>query len=482
MRLRKTLPIYWRWTALVLPIAVMSGIGTDVLAKEATSAPASPAGVARDDDKAGQDFRAAATFLQANGDRERAAAMFAELAEEYPQAPSGRRARELAGLLAQMAREDRDWREPQDLAALSEQERIAYYVHHLRNVTSSQFSHPGASSVLLGDQSKQKAALQLKEMGEAAIPILIGLLEDRRPTRSVGFHRAHHPSGYIVLRYQDAAIEILNKLLPATFYRRSSSSAYLSNEREDIRKRVIENVKTWHRKATGKNALERKWVAAELDLGIYPTLELLRQLAAEPGQKEHVIRRLHALANEKPPMQLPQVSFLLCRLGDRSLLPQVHDAFRQGDYRNIRSVEFWDDFVAASNATDYAIRQLILYGTDEYRDELLKEVSGREQTQATIMSNLLDLANNRFGFTLPEEYDRVEFPLQMLVAMLDIKSDSGTFIAAQHFTRWCDRAAAAIQKFTGQDFGFKEEASLEEKDAAIEKMREWSKGRSNRSP
>ena len=224
-------------------------------------------------------------------------------------------------------------------------------------------------------------------------------------------------------------------------------------------------------KKVGKSALEKKWIAAELDLGIYPTLKVLEELAREPKQKEHVIRRLHQLAREKPPVQLPQISFLLCRLGDRRFLADVHDKYKLHQRGGEQAL--WDDRRASSNATDYAIRQLILYGTRTYRDELSKGISGDEQPEADIMRSLFDLAVNRYGRTLPEEYDKSEFPLYMLVSLLEVTSDSSPFTASQYPMRWCDWAAASIQVFTGLDFAFNEEDSVDKKDAAIARILEW---------
>lgn len=315
------------------------------------------------------------------------------------------------------------------------------------------------------------AAVRLKEIGKPAIPALIALLADRRPTRSVGFHRGFARSRTL-LRYQDAAIQILNALLPTHFYRRSNTAAYLSNEPDDHRERVIKNINAWYSKAAGKSELETKWAAAELDVGIYPTLKLLKELSKEPGQRERVISQLHRLAKEKPPLQLPQISFLLCRLGDKSRLKEVRDGYFKKAYHTGKPQSLWDDGAASANATDYAIKQLVLYGDKTYCDGLIKGMSGRKQSEADVMRNLFDLAVNRLG-SLPVEYDKSEFPLYLLVSLLEVKGDSNTFMASQYPIRWCDRAAASIQVFTDLNFGFNKEDSIEERDTAIARIQEW---------
>jgi hypothetical protein len=416
-------------------------------------------------------FSAAVRALQDKGDRKYAGKLFQQVAATFPKSRYAQDSKELGVLLEAMVVEDAQWKEPEDPERLNPQERIDYFVHHLRDVNCEQFFDPGMCNVLYGDKSKYAAAIQLKEIGKPAIPALIALLEDRRPTRSVGFVRTYGRS-CTVLRYQDAAIQILNELLPTRFYRRSGTGAYLSNEPAEHRERVVKNIKAWQRQIVGKGELAKKWVAAELDLGIYPTLELLAELSKEPGQRERVIRRLHQLAKEKPPLQLPQISFLLCRLGDKSLLNQVENAYYMRAYHTGRPQALWDDGCASSNATDYAIKQFLLYGDKACWDRLTNGISGKTQSEAFVMLNLFDLAGNRFG-ALPEEYDKAHFPLSLLVLVLKLEGDSKPFYGSPYQMRWCDRAAEAIQLFTGQPFGFDKKDTIEEKNVAIARILAW---------
>src|SRR5439155_4348695 len=135
---------------------------------------------------------------------------------------------------------------------------------------------------------------KLKEIGEPAIPALIKLLADRRPTRSVGYWRNFAPSR-TVLRFQDAAIQILDELLPAPFYRPNSTGAYFSTESSKVRRRVIRSIKSWYPSSLGKSEAEKKWLAVEAATGIYQQLGLLQDLALEHGQKERVLVTLHQM-------------------------------------------------------------------------------------------------------------------------------------------------------------------------------------------
>src|SRR5258705_1839161 len=135
------------------------------------------------------------------------------------------------------------------------------------------------------EREKTNPAIKLKEIGEPAIPALIELLKDRRPTRSVGYWRNFSPSR-TVLRFQDAAIQILGELLPAAFYRPNSTSAYFSTDPLEVQERVIQSIKSWYEKSQGKSEVEKKWLAVEANPGIYQLMALLRDLALEHGQRE----------------------------------------------------------------------------------------------------------------------------------------------------------------------------------------------------
>jgi len=423
------------------------------------------------EEAAWKSFSATVRTLQEKGDREHAGKLFRQVAATFPKSRYAQDSKELGVLLEAMVVEDTQWKEPEDPERLKPQERIDYFIHHLRDVNCEQFFDPGMCNVLQGDKREYDAAIQLKEIGKPAIPALIALLEDKRPTRSVGFVRTHGRS-CTVLRYQDAAIQILNELLPTRFYRRSRTGVYLSNEPAELRERVVKNIKAWQNQAVGKDELAKKWVAAELDIGIYPTLELLAELSKEPGQRKRVIRRLHQLAKEKPPLQLPQISFLLCRLGDKSLLNEVENAYYKQVYHTGRPQTLWDDSCASLNATDYAIKQLLLYGDKACWDRLTNGMSGKTQSDADVMLNLFELAGNQFG-ALPEEYDKARFPLPLLVSVLKLEGDSKPFFGSQYQMRWCDIAAEAIQLFTGQSFGFDKKGTIEEKNAAIARILVW---------
>jgi hypothetical protein len=423
-----------------------------------------------DEKKAWALFSAGVETLQDTGDRNRADELFGQVAAEFPQSRYAEDSKELSASLRQLVEEEKHWTEPSDPKALRVEDKIAYYTYHLRDLNCYQFSQPGMCYVLRDihpEREKTNAAIRLKEIGEPAIPALIQLLKDRRPTRSVGYWRDFSPSR-TVLRFQDAAIQILSELLPAAFYERNSTSAYFSIEPPAVQERVIQSIKTWYEKSQGKSEVEKMWLAVEANPGIYQLIGLLRNLALEHGQKERVITTLHKMCKERDSYQLPEISELLCELGDSSKVEEVVSAYIAGDYYAGR---------ANPNTQDSALRQAILYGTDTQRRALQKNADREKDPlnrQEALFRMLLESTDETWH-SLPKTYDRTQFPIWMLGEALTNKAKWTT--VGNNTKSWtirrCDAAAGAIQKLTKRDFGYNEEGAEEDKDKAIGRIREW---------
>lgn len=194
-------------------------------------------------------FESAIQSLQDDGNRPLAAERFRKVATRYSGTYYAEESQELADLLDKMVKEDRVWSEPKDLSALSQSELITYHIYHLRDVVAHQWSQPGYCDVLssFSLEKEYNAAKELRSLGQAAIPALLDLLEDRRPIRGVGYWRDFHPTRTI-LRYQDAAIQILNEVLPDASYTRRTTSSYFSSEDADDRAKLIDRIrKSWTR-------------------------------------------------------------------------------------------------------------------------------------------------------------------------------------------------------------------------------------------
>ncbi|MFM7926121.1 MAG: hypothetical protein ACKO9Q_00280 [Pirellula sp.] len=150
-------------------------------------------------------------------------------------------------MLEKMVAEDAEYTPPIDIASLEIDQQIDFHIHNLRDVVAHQFSQPGYCRVLsqlpLSDDEHYNAAGSLRDIGKPAIPRLISLLDDRRPIRAVGYWRDFHPTR-TVLRYQDAAIQIIEAIQAGSPYDRRTTSSYFSTERPETQKAVIESLKS----------------------------------------------------------------------------------------------------------------------------------------------------------------------------------------------------------------------------------------------
>src|SRR5690606_14002520 len=131
---------------------------------------------------------------------------------------------ELAPMLEQMAEEPAP--PPIDPATTPIDAQVRYHIHHLRDVAARPMFVPGKASVLKGAGIRSNdAATALHRIGEPAVPALIALLDDRRPTRSVSTGK-NHPHA---LRYQDVALQILEAIAGRSFGELAGRGVYLSN-------------------------------------------------------------------------------------------------------------------------------------------------------------------------------------------------------------------------------------------------------------
>ena len=190
--------------------------------------------------------------------REAVARRFRSIAERYPDLKGAETTRQLAALLERMAEEDRAFREPKDPAKLSEKERIRYLVYKLRDVAETGAFVPGKCRVLSHPRTYNSPAVALRQMGKAAVPALIDLMTDDRPTRSNDLLS----NGGHILRYCDVALQILEAIAAKRFNDRTMRGAHLANADGPTRRQIIERVKAWW--AANKDKTEVQWLRAAL--------------------------------------------------------------------------------------------------------------------------------------------------------------------------------------------------------------------------
>lgn len=192
--------------------------------------------------KAWMIFESGLTELQENGNRKEAARLFRRVSTEYGNTYYADQCRELAELLDRMVIEDLNYKRPKNVEGLDAKARIEFHIHNLRDVVAYQISQPGYCHVLNSfskpSEKKYNAAIELRKIGAPAIPYLMELLEDRRPIRSVGYWRHFRPDR-TVLRYQDAAIQIIDAIRSKPVYDRSDTGSYFSTEKPEKRKAII---------------------------------------------------------------------------------------------------------------------------------------------------------------------------------------------------------------------------------------------------
>jgi hypothetical protein len=100
----------------------------------------------------------------------------------------------------------------EQLAKLDRAEQIRELIFQLRDQHGEQMSWPGSCDVFKTlDEREDTPAHELVKMGYAAVPQLIGALDDRRISRSVTCHRMHFYS-HEVLRVRDCAEQILSRI------------------------------------------------------------------------------------------------------------------------------------------------------------------------------------------------------------------------------------------------------------------------------
>ena len=208
-----------------------------------------------------EEFEAASAFLcDEAGSRELASKRFAAMADRNPGHRNAPVARELAGLLGQMAKEDAGFQEPKAPAALTARQRIDYLVYKLRDVQERAFMVPGKVRVLgsFRSASGDNAATALRKLGKAAVPVLIAMLADRRPTRS----RSEGLNGDHILRYGDVAVEIIEAISARQFDKPRGRGAYLANADDATRQEIARRVNEWWQR--NQHGTEAEWIRQSL--------------------------------------------------------------------------------------------------------------------------------------------------------------------------------------------------------------------------
>lgn len=255
--------------------------------------------------------------------------------------------------------------------------------------------------------------------------------------------------------------------------------------------------------AQAQKSAAQQWHEIASAQDYFHEMALLKSLGQDLHERAAVLSRLHKMWTEYDVLRRPQIAYLMCQLGDRTGVEVVAKAFFAGDYDTGRELEP-DGAAAGLNATDNAFRMLILYGTPQYRQNLLaflKLSNDPLRKRDDLCRNLLGLSSIDKGPGLPVGYPREQFPLELAIACLDYTQEVETIVSAPggavhsqlearegsiqegsitvsgvtgvYTQRGCDYGAQTIQNLTSRDFGHRVTESISQRDQAIKAIKKW---------
>ena len=207
---------------------------------------------------------------------------FRFIVKHFPTSEHAARAKETADLLAQMVKED-DEHARQGAKALDKlptRERVAELIFRLRDQNGHQWSQPGWCDIFddfggIKDGGKTPAH-RLVAVGFDAVPQLIDVLDDRRFTRSVGFHRDFYFSHH-VLRVGDCALAIIERIAGRSFYARRTTSSEMMKEGQESE--VRKEIRKWWGEVQAKG--EKQVLVEAVGVGdqnaVYQAEQLLKK-------------------------------------------------------------------------------------------------------------------------------------------------------------------------------------------------------------
>jgi hypothetical protein len=205
---------------------------------------------------------------------------FERLTKSFPKSKYHDRASEAVVLLKKMIEEDeehaRHRKEGKPFDQLGKEEQIAELIFQLREQNGHQFMQPGHCDILdrFGGENNDTAAHKLVKIGYDAVPQLIEHLDDKRFTRSVGYHRNFYFSHH-VLRVCDCSLVILEEIAGLSFWQPKSTFSYISLDK-DGGGEVKKKVDAWY--AVFKMKGEKGFLSEATERGAGNSAEMGRRL------------------------------------------------------------------------------------------------------------------------------------------------------------------------------------------------------------
>ena len=312
----------------------------------------------------------AARAFRDGAERTVAAERFRGVALKFPDADAAPLAREIADAIDQEVEEDAAWKGPETPPAPGDPKRLEWLVHHLRDVKGVRRYSVSYTTVLpprhRGEPAVETPATELLALGPAAVPTLLGLLDDRRPIRAFGWTMQRvGPRSWgrrlVVLRVQDAALEILNALLPPPTYDRPHTATYLSAQDPRSHAATVADVRSWAEKTLGKSGDEAVWAGIRRARTEDAVAQLRRM--ATSGRQDAVLEELRRMCEERSWLHRPIIVELMAQLGDRSRVGEIVKTLAEGKYSSHLHVGDGDSAVSL-RAEAAAKRVRDRYGKD----------------------------------------------------------------------------------------------------------------------
>jgi hypothetical protein len=393
--------------------------------------------------------------------------------QEYPG-----EAKEMCALYETLVQEEAAWVEPkpEELARWTVPKKVDYWIHELRNVAASQWSDPGSVDIMhRWDRSNREKAYppdELVKLGWDALPALVEHLEDRLPSRSIGWHRSFSPGSYYLLRVGDCCEQVFSAISGVSIYQpRSTSGAMVKDG--DAPASKAKALKWWTE--TGKGGAEKHYLsaldspeqagfAAEKLLGLDKAKHLPKLLLLlEKGPRE--IR--NSLLRPMGPFLEPEHAGLLEPVFASTDDQAVCDAAKI----------LWDRFHSDRGAVEVIAR---LKATDaEDRDSrilfhgplLLRRI--RTEPVARGLADLMKAKNLRVRMHAISTAGEFPSPVlaKALVALFGDQAATGWH--GEYDVRYCDAAAEALGRMTGLGEKFRLKGSPEDRDRTIGGLEAW---------
>jgi hypothetical protein len=328
-----------------------------------------------------------------------------------------------------------------DPDSLPVEKRVAYYAARFPDVRGVQWSQPGHCQTFgMGERTTFSDAVIA--IGLPAIPELIARLDDRRLTRSIGFHRSFSPHR-IVLRVQDVAIQAIERIVSEPFYRVPTTSSYFSTEEGATRAKIVAEVKTWWSENGGKSPLE--WHRSRLDAGsTYERIERLRKIVKLDPQAIDAVATLKGWAEQSSIEGKTEYATELAQRGDFSLLPEIRErALDRGKLP--ANAAIW--YIARhGNASDFRI---------------LRETMLADRRRGDSVGN----GSSHFG-SIASGISSSKNPLAVPLLIDLLNERDGDYSLA-------DRCFQPLAAITGHDAGYAPQSSRAERNAAIDRWIAW---------